>query len=225
MTSRAEYAPRRCSLPSPLYAILDPAQIQGRSPISVLEALLQGGVKIVQLRAKELDSKEFFGLAQEARGPTRKAGCLLIVNDRVDIALAARADGVHLGQEDLPLTPARRLMGGERIIGVSTHDLDQAKEAEKGGADYIGFGPIFGTTTKETGYSARGIEMLREVRRAVKIPIVAIGGITEDNIAQVWRAGANGAAMISDLMRAEDVAGKARRILSLYPTSSASSSS
>ena len=100
---------------------------------------------------------------------TRSYDCRLIVNDRVDIALACEADGVHLGQEDLPLHAARKLMG-DKIIGISTHDVEQAREAERGGADYIGFGPMFGTTTKETGYSARGLEMLRQVREAVRFP-------------------------------------------------------
>jgi thiamine-phosphate pyrophosphorylase len=104
---------------------------------------------------------------------------------------------------------------GDKIVGISTHDLTQAVEAERGGADYIGFGPIFGTATKQTGYSARGLDMLRGVRSAVKIPIVAIGGITEENVTQVWQAGADSAAMIGELMGAEDVSAKVRRILSL----------
>lgn len=175
-----------------------------------------GGAGIIQLRAKHMAANEFFKLAREARQLSRAAGCLFIVNDRVDIALAAEADGVHLGQADLPLDVARKVMGRARIIGISTHDLAQAQAAERGGADYIGFGPIFGTATKDTGYSARGLAMLREIRQAVKIPIVAIGGITESNVVQVWEAGADAAAMISDLMRAEDVAAKVRRILSLH---------
>lgn len=166
-------------------------------------------------------ANEFFGLAREIRQLSRTASSLFIVNDRVDIALAAQADGVHLGQEDLPLDIARKLMGKEKIIGISTHDLAQAQEAERGGADYIGFGPIFGTSTKETGYSPRGPAMLKEIRQAVKIPIVAIGGITEDNVSQVWEAGADAAAIISDLMRAGDVAGKVKRILALSQPSSA----
>ncbi|MGH7830683.1 MAG: thiamine phosphate synthase [Candidatus Binatia bacterium] len=201
-------------LPSPLYAILDPTQTKGRPPVSILSALLVGGAAIVQLRAKEMPPNEFFRLAQEVREHTRSSGCLFIVNDRVDIALASQADGVHLGQDDLPLRVARKLMG-KKIVGISTHDLEQAVEAEKGGADYIGFGPIFGTATKQTGYSARGLAMLREVRKAVKLPIVAIGGVTEENVTQVWQAGAVSAAMISDLMAAEDVAEKVRRILAL----------
>jgi thiamine-phosphate pyrophosphorylase len=200
-------------LPSPLYAILDTSLIRERSPSSILRELLKGGCKLIQLRAKGLTSHDFFRLAKEARELTRAASCVFIVNDRADIALASHADGVHLGQEDLPLSVARKLMGKEKIIGISTHDLAQAREAESGGAEYIGFGPIFGTATKDTGYSPRGLEMLREIRRAVKIPVVAIGGITESNVAEVWKAGADAAAIISDLMEVEDMAEKVKRIL------------
>lgn len=215
MSSESSFLSGRRSLPSPLYAVLDPSQAKGRPLTSVLEALLQGNTRLLQLRAKEMAAKELFSLAKEARQMTRSAGCRFIVNDRVDIALAAEADGVHLGQEDLPLEVARKLMGREKIIGISTHDLAQAREAERGGADYIGFGPIFGSATKDTGYSPRGLAMLREVRQTVKIPIVAIGGITENNVTQVWEAGAAAAAIISDLMGADDVAGKVKRILAL----------
>ena len=199
---------------SPLYAILDTSFSKGRSPITILREFLAGGVRLVQLRAKELSSSEFFTLAKEARQLTREAGATFIVNDRADIALACNADGVHLGQDDLPLHAARKLLGSEKIIGISTHDLDQARSAELNGADYIGFGPIFGSTTKDTGYSPRGLDMLREIRQAVKIPIVAIGGINESNIVEVWNAGADAAAIISDLMRAEDAGNKVKRILS-----------
>ncbi|MBI2211706.1 MAG: thiamine phosphate synthase [Deltaproteobacteria bacterium] len=209
-------------LPSPLYAIFDPSLAGGRPPSAILRQFLDGGVRIIQMRAKEMAAKDCLHLAREARELCHAAGCLFIVNDRVDIALAVGAGGVHLGQEDLPLYIARNLMGRDKIIGISTHDLAQAREAEQGGADYIGFGPIFGTTTKDTGYSARGLAMLKEIRQAVGIPIVAIGGINEANVAQVWHAGADSAAIISDLMGAEDVAGKVRRTLSLYPSSASS---
>jgi thiamine-phosphate pyrophosphorylase len=205
-------------LPSPLYPILEPGQAKGRSPIAILQDLLKGGAGVIQLRAKEMVSRQLFDLAVETRSLTRNARCLFIVNDRVDIAMATDADGVHLGQEDLPLSIARRIIGAKKIIGISTHDLAQAREAETAGADYIGFGPIFGTSTKETGYSARGLSMLREVRKTVKIPIVAIGGITESNVTQVWDAGADAAAIISDLMGASDIEKKVRKIISLRPT-------
>jgi thiamine-phosphate pyrophosphorylase len=205
--------PRRLE-PSPLYAILDPEQTKGRATETVLRELLEGGIKVIQLRAKAMIPVDFLRLACATRTLTRSYACRLIVNDRVDIALACEADGVHLGQEDLPLHAARKLMG-DRIIGISTHSTEQAKEAQDGGADYIGFGPMFGTTTKETGYSARGLVMLRQVREAVRIPIVAIGGITEGNVNEVWRAGADSAAIISDILGADNVADKVKRILAL----------
>jgi thiamine-phosphate pyrophosphorylase len=194
-----------------LYAILDPQQTKGRAAERVLRQLLDGGVKILQLRIKALPPRGFLTLAREVRAQTRAAGCQLIVNDRIDIALACDADGVHLGQEDLPLGAGKKLMG-QKIVGISTHDVVQARAAEQNGADYIGFGPMFGTTTKDTGLSARGIAMLKEIRAAVKIPIVAIGGITEQNVQQVWQAGADSAAIISDILGAADIAAKVARI-------------
>ena len=207
-------APSRGLEPPPLYAILDPEQIKARAAETVLRELLEGGIKLIQLRAKAMTPVDFLRLACTTRTLTRSYACSLIVNDRVDIALACEADGVHLGQEDLPLHTARKLMG-DRIIGISTHSTEQAKEAEDGGADYIGFGPMFGTTTKATGYSSRGPAMLRQVREAVRIPIVAIGGIAEANVAEVWQAGADSAAIISDLLGADDIADKVKRILAL----------
>ena len=196
----------------PLYAILDPEQTKGRPAERVLQQLLEGGAKILQLRVKAMLPREFLALAHAVRAETRAAGCQLIVNDRIDIALACDADGVHLGQEDLPFAAGRKLMAG-KIIGLSTHDIEQAREAERNGADYIGFGPMFGTTTKDTGLTARGIDMLKQIRAAVRIPIVAIGGITEANVQEIWQAGADSAAIISDILGAEDVAMKTKRII------------
>ncbi len=129
---------------------------------------------------------------------------MFIVNDRCDVAKAVGADGVHLGQEDLPLVDARAILGSGKLIGVSTHSLAQALEAEKAGADYIGFGPIFQTTTKENPDPVVGVGGLREVRARVRIPIVAIGGITAQNVADVMNAGADGAAAISAILAAPD---------------------
>jgi thiamine-phosphate diphosphorylase len=199
----------------PVYAILDPEQVRHRSTETALREMLQAGIEILQIRAKAMAPRDFLALACMTRDLTRARGCRLIVNDRVDIALACDADGVHLGQDDLPLRAARPLLSG-RLIGISTHDTLQAKEAEQGGADYIGFGPMFGTTTKATGYSARGPTMLREVRAAVAIPIVAIGGINENNVSQVWEAGADSAAIISDILSADDIAAKIKRISSRH---------
>jgi thiamine-phosphate diphosphorylase len=208
---------RKLNLP-PLYSILDPDQTRGRSSPEVLRQLLDGGVRLLQLRAKSLTSREFLRLAVETRELTRLANCRLVINDRLDVALACGADGVHLGQEDLPLQGARKLVR-EKIIGISTHDVAQARQAERDGADYIGFGPMFGTQTKDTGYAARGVTMLAEIRQAVKLPIVAIGGITEANAREVWQAGADSVAIISDILSASEIAIKVERILSLYPAS------
>jgi len=196
----------------PLYAILDPEQTNGRAIEEVLRELLRAGVKMLQLRAKSLAAKDFLALAKLVRSETESHNCRLIVNDRADIAMACNADGVHLGQEDLPLEVGRRLLGN-KIIGISTHDIKQARQAQRGGADYIGFGPIFGTQTKDTGYAARGTDMLKEIRAAVSIPIVAIGGITEHNVSQVWQAGADSAAIISDILRSKDITAKIAGIL------------
>ena len=201
-------------LPSRLYAIVDGAQTGGRPLASVIEAMLAGGVSVLQLRVKDRPADEFLRMALTAREQTARAGCLFIVNDRVDIALAARADGVHLGQEDLPLEAARPLVG-DKLIGISTHSAEQAEEAERGGADYIGFGPMFPTRTKETGYGSRGLAMLESVRRRVGIPIVAIGGISAENITRTWASGANAAAMISYLTQGDDVAARVRHVLDL----------
>jgi thiamine-phosphate pyrophosphorylase len=196
----------------PLYAILDPEHTRGRPAERVLIDLLEAGVSILQLRVKSLSPVDFLELAKGARTATRAHGCQLIINDRVDIALACGADGVHLGQDDLPLSAGRKLMG-QKIIGISTHDLDQARAAERAGADYIGFGPMFGTRTKATVYEARGPEMLKQIRGAVRVPIVAIGGITEENVQQVWQAGADSVAIISDILHNDDPGAKVMRIL------------
>lgn len=203
-------------LRSRLYAIADGDQTGGRPLVRVVDAMLAGGVSVLQLRLKDRPAGEFLRTALTVRERTARAGCLFIVNDRLDIALAADADGVHLGQEDLPLEAARPLMGG-KLVGVSTHNLSQAEQAERGGADYIGFGPLFATRTKQTGYSSRGLPMLESVRRRVRIPIVAIGGVTADNAPEAWRRGADAAAMIGYLTRGDDVSARVRRVLDLTP--------
>lgn len=142
----------------------------------------------------------------------RRAGALLIINDHADIAVAVGADGVHLGQDDLPLADARKVVGERLLIGISTHTREQALAAEAGGAGYIGFGPVFPTATKDAG-PLRGIDGLREVRSAVRIPVLAIGGITAANAEAVVAAGADGVAVISAVLDAKDPGIAARKIL------------
>jgi thiamine-phosphate pyrophosphorylase len=142
----------------------------------------------------------------------REAGAIFIVNDHADIALAVDADGVHLGQDDLPIEQARKILGPGKLIGISTHSPDQAQEAERRGADYIGFGPIFSTSTKNAG-AIQGLANLTVVRQTVAIPIIAIGGIKKDTIKDVVKAGADGVAIISAILSAEDIGAAASEIL------------
>lgn len=169
----------------------------GRPLGAVVRTLLEAGVRWIQYREKGKTKRELYGEALELRELTRRFGACFIVNDYADLALAVDADGVHLGQDDLPLAEAKKIMGG-RIIGISTHSLREAVEAERGGADYIGFGSVFSTTTKEVG-EPKGVEALREIREAVKIPVIAIGGIKAENAASVFAAGCWGAAVSSGL--------------------------
>ena len=196
-------------LPSRLYAIVD-VDAGGEEVVPRTEGLLRGGARLLQLRWKRPGVADFFATATECARLAQVYGARLMINDRVDVALACGADGVHLGQSDLPLAAARRLLGARRWIGVSTHDVEQARVAAAGGANYVGFGPIFATSTKRTGYSPRGLEGLRQVRAAVTLPIVAIGGIDFDNAAEVIAVGADAVAMISALAGSPDAAGAAR---------------
>lgn len=182
----------------------------GRPLGTVVRTLLESGVRWVQYREKGRTKRDRYGEALELRELTRCFGACFIVNDDADLALAVDADGVHLGQDDLPLAEARKIMG-DRIIGISTHSLREAVEAERGGADYIGFGSIFSTTTKEVG-APQGIEALREIRAAVEIPVIAIGGINAGNADSVFAAGCDGVAVSSGLF-CGDLEENAKRLL------------
>ena len=180
---------------------------QGRSNLEVLEAVIQGGSKIIQLREKEYPKRDLYYLALKFREITTRAGVLLIINDHVDIAIAVEADGVHLGQEDLPLLVARKL-APELLIGASTHSLQQALQAEKDGADYINIGPIFSTETKEGAKSVLGPEAIATIRPHLKVPFTVMGGISEANIDQVLAQGARRVAMVTAITKAADIAAK-----------------
>ncbi len=197
-------------LPSRLYAIIDPAG--GHEPVALAQMLIEAGARILQLRLKEATARDFLAAARAIVPLSQAAGAKLIINDRVDIAMLSEADGVHVGQEDLPLEAARRLLGPHRIIGVSTHSVEQARIAEAGGADYIGFGAIYSGGLKDVK-NAQGLARLQEVRRAVQLPIVAIGGITEATMPAVIGAGADAAAIITDIVRAPDLRAKVRSLL------------
>jgi len=199
-------------LPSHFYAIVDPAG--GHEPVSLAETLLEAGARIMQLRLKDAPGRDFLAAARAIAAMCRSRDAILIVNDRVDIAMLADAHGVHLGQQDLPLDAARRIAGPGMIIGISTHNLEQARAAENGGADYIGFGPMYPGGLKNIAAGV-GLGNLRAIRAAVKLPIVAIGGITEARVAETLAAGADAVAIITDVVKAPDVGAKVRSILAL----------
>ena len=201
------------SFPSSLYAIADTLGRPELSYIDLSQQICAGGAKILQLRFKDHAAREFLSIAREVRTICQRCGCMLIINDRADIALAVDADGVHVGQEDLPLAAARQVLGPDKIIGVSTHDVAQATAAQREGADYIGFGPLFGTQTKVTGYTARGLDQLQTIRAQVHVPIVAIGGMSAERAPSALHAGANAVAMISDIVLAEQVTRKVQTTL------------
>lgn len=198
-----------------LYAIIDSQALGGRSHLEVASQVIRGGAKVIQLRHK-LDGKdELLSIAQQLKNLCSENGVLFLVNDHLDIALAVGADGLHLGQEDLPVAIARRLLPIDMILGCSVITVEQAKAAEAGGADYIAVGSIYPTLSKETA-KVVGPEMLRWVRGAVSLPLVAIGGINRDNAGEVAAAGANGVAVISAILRAEDVEEAARRVIKAF---------
>lgn len=199
----------------PLYLIIDSFLTPAADIEKTATDIMDGGAKILQLRAKKLSSKEFLETARIIRKITKDRGAVFIVNDRVDIALMTDADGVHLGQDDLPVREARRLLGNDKIIGYSTHNMREARVAKKLPVDYISFGPIFPTKTKEDAQTPKGIKGLSEIRKAVNIPIVAIGGITETNLIYVLKEGADSAAMISEILTVKDISKKVNRLISV----------
>ncbi len=202
----------RFELPK-IYPLTD-ARISGIPIPDQVERLIAGGAAFIQLREKHASSRDFYEAAAEAVDIARANGAQIIINDRVDIALALKADGVHLGQDDLPCTEARRLLGKNAIIGLSTHSPEQALAAVRLPIDYIAVGPIFSTTTKENPDAEVGLEGLSGTRSLVGgFPLVAIGGITRLNIASVLAAGADSAAVISDLISDADAITERMRIL------------
>ncbi|NTW69144.1 MAG: thiamine phosphate synthase [Chlorobiaceae bacterium] len=173
-------------------------------PLSLAEKALRGGASMIQLRHKTACSNQLFSWAVKITTLCKEYGALSIINDRLDIALASGADGVHLGQQDLPASAARKILGKSRIIGVSTSSAHEALQAESDGADYIGFGHIYPTHSKVKEFNPLGPETLRSVAALVSLPIIAIGGITIENASLVIRHGATGIAVISAISRAED---------------------
>lgn len=201
-----------------LYAIVDPAFCRGRDPRAVAAAILAGGCAVLQLRAKSLDDASLASLAHALARQCADAGVPFVVNDRPDLALRVGAAGVHLGQGDMPVEQARALVGETLAIGLSTHGLGQAGEAQARGADLIGFGPVFATASKPDAEPVVGLDRLRAACSAVAIPLVAIGGVTLENVTQVAAAGAPMAAAISALCAADDPSAVARAMHAVLST-------
>ena len=195
------------------YAILDAEQAGDRPLVVLCDLLLAAGVRLIQYRDKKASSRELFETSRQIAERVRSAGGIFIVNDRADVAQAAGADGVHVGQQDLPVELARRALVAGKYVGYSTHHLEQVVEADRSSADYIAFGPIFPTESKTRPDPVVGLEGLREARRATRQPLVAIGGITLGNVRDVMDAGADSVAVIGDLLRASDVGARAREFL------------
>lgn len=195
---------RRTSLAG-LYVILDPTVGPERPLLDVLNAAAAGGAGIFQYRNKTASMKDAYAEAGPLRERASALGVLFLVNDRCDLALAIDADGVHLGQTDLPYSRARRILGADKCIGLSTHNAGQVKEAEQLRPDYIGFGPIFTPASKTDHDPVVGIEGLRQIRALTSVPVFAIGGIHADHVRQLIDAGANGIAVISAVMDASDI--------------------
>ncbi len=195
-----------------IYGITAEEYSLGRTNPQVVAAMLAAGIRIIQYREKEKKMGDQYREAMILRRMTREKGALLIINDHVDLALMVKADGVHLGQDDLPLPQARELLGPGMIIGVSTHSPAEARRAAAEGADYIGAGPIFPTKTKKDVVPPVGLEYLRFTLEQLSLPVVAIGGIKENNLEEVCRCGARCVAMVTEIVGAEDIGEKVRRL-------------
>ena len=206
------------SFPARLYPIIDTLGDPQRSHLDLARAVLAAGTPLLQLRVKHEPTGRFVELARAVKAEADRHGALLLINDRADVAKLVGAGGVHLGQDDLPVHAAREILGPRAIIGFSTHTLAQAEAAAREGlADYLGFGPIYATSSKDNPDPVQGLDGLRAVRHRVQMPLVAIGGITAATMADVLDAGADAVAMIGAIVRAADVTGTTRALLERHP--------
>jgi len=187
-----------------LYLVTDRDVLKGRDLGKAVEDSILGGATIVQLREKDVTSREFYAIAAKIKAITDKYNVPLIINDRLDIALAVGAFGVHIGQSDMPCIIARQVLGKDKIIGVSVHTLEEALEAEKDGADYLGCGAVFSTSTKKDATNV-SYDQLKEIKAKVKIPVVAIGGINEKNLSQLKGTNIDGVAIVSAILGEENI--------------------
>ena len=198
-----------------LYLVTDRTQTQDRDLLWVLEQALEGGVKAIQLREKDLSGRELFLAAEKTRALCNRYRARLFINDRIDVALAVEADGVQLGKAAMPIEAARELLGPGKLLGASTHSLDEAKEAERGGADFILFGPVYFTPSKASYGAPQGLEALKKIVEKISLPVYAIGGIKPENIEDVRSIRVRGVALISAIMSANGPKPATQKILSL----------
>ncbi len=198
-----------------LYLVTDRKLTQGRDLCAVVEQALAGGVKAIQLREKDLGGKELFALADKLSVLCHRYNAKLFVNDRIDVALAVDAAGVQLGKTSIPIETARRLMGSGKFIGYSTHSPEEAKQAERAGADFILFGPVYFTPSKAVYGAPQGLPPLKETVAKVALPVYAIGGINTANLAQTMNTGIHGVALIAAIIAAGDPTAEAKKILSM----------
>jgi thiamine-phosphate pyrophosphorylase len=196
-----------------VYVILDAASVAPGRLMDVAQEVLEAGARPVQYRDKTANSRELFERSRELARLARGAGAAIIINDRADIALLCGAAGVHVGQDDLEVELARAVCGAGRMVGVSTHSLAQVRAADRTSADYIALGPIFPTATKVNPDPVVGLEMIIEARKLTSKPLVAIGGITLDNAAEVWQAGADCVAVVQDILGAKSPGARTREYL------------
>lgn len=196
-----------------IYVVIDLRLVHGDLR-AVARHIIEGGASIIQLRAKEVSTREFLEAGAEVR-KLCDGKVPFIINDRVDIALALNSDGVHLGQDDMPVDVARSILGSRKIIGFSVHSIEEAREVNEESPDYIGVGSIFSTTTKE-GVSPVGTGLIRKIKKQVNIPVVAIGGISEENIAGVIEAGTDAVAVCSAVLSSDDIRSATERLVSIW---------
>lgn len=197
-----------------LYLVTDRDILEKRDLYKAVEESIKGGATVVQLREKFIDDDKFLGIARELQKVTKKYNIPLIINDNVNIAKIIDAEGVHIGQSDETLEEARKILGKDKIIGVSVGSLEEAEKAEKGGADYLGIGAVFFTGSKKDINEPLGLENLKKIAESVKIPTVAIGGIHLDNVKEVMASGVDGVAVISEILGKEDIENASRTLLS-----------
>jgi thiamine-phosphate pyrophosphorylase len=198
-----------------LYLVTDRRQTHGGDLLAVVEQALAGGVNAIQLREKDLGGKELFSLAEKTKALCARHGASLFINDRIDVALAVDADGVQLGIGSMPIDAARQILGERKLIGVSIHSAKEGLAAERAGADFVLFGPVYFTPSKAAYGNPQGLERLQGVVEKISLPVYAIGGIKPENVAAIKKTGARGAALISAVMSAEAPRAAAKELLRL----------